>query len=140
MKSEKQKAKDEKRKAKSEKRIAKSEKRKVKPVPEEVPGDEEMYAFTYEGVEYKTLFTKKFAARKPYSPPDPKQVFAFIPGTIIDVFVKTNVKVKKEETLLSLQAMKMNNLIIAPIDGTIRKVHVKKGDVVVKNQLLVEFR
>jgi biotin carboxyl carrier protein len=54
--------------------------------------------------------------------------------------VKEKEKVKKGESLLSLQAMKMNNEILAVTAGTVRKIHVKKGDVVVKNQLLVEFR
>jgi len=87
-----------------------------------------------------TLLTKKFSSRKPYSPPNPKKIHAFIPGTIVKLFVKEKAKVKKGETLLSLQAMKMNNNILASIDGTIKKLHVKKGEVVVKNQLLVELR
>ncbi|MBL7138930.1 MAG: acetyl-CoA carboxylase biotin carboxyl carrier protein subunit [Bacteroidales bacterium] len=87
-----------------------------------------------------TLLTKKFTERKPYSRPNPKKLFAFIPGTIVKVFVKEKEKIKKGENLLSLQAMKMNNDITSSIDGTIKKMHVKKGDVVVKNQLLVELR
>jgi len=135
-KSEMRKAKSEKRKAKSEKRRAKAK----KSVSEEIVEEQEIFAFTYEGTEYQTQLSRKFKERKPYSPPNPKKVFAFIPGTIIDIFVKTNVKVSKGDKLLSLQAMKMNNEIIAPIDGIIRKAHVKIGDVVIKNQLLVEFR
>ena len=104
------------------------------------PEEDHLYAFTYEGVEYMTLLTKKFSKRKPYSPPDPKQLIAFIPGTIVKVFIKDKAKVKKGDVLLSLQAMKMNNDILAPFDGTIKKLHVKKGDVVVKKQLLVELK
>jgi len=99
-----------------------------------------LFAFTYEGAEYMTQLTKKFSSRKPYSPRNPKQVFAFIPGTIVKVFIKEKSRIKKGESLLSLQAMKMNNELLAGISGTIKKIHVKKGDVVVKNQLLVEFR
>jgi len=105
------------------------------------PQDEQsLYAFTYEGVAYQTLLTKKYQSRKPYSPPDLRKVTAFIPGTIITVMVKEKDKVKKGDPLLSLQAMKMNNILVAPIDGQIRKIHINKGDVVVKNQLLIEFR
>lgn len=99
-----------------------------------------LFAFTYEGAEYMTLLTKKFTSRKPYVPPDPKKIHAFIPGTIVRLSVKEKSKVHKGETLLSLQAMKMNNNILSTLDGTIKKIHVKKGDVVVKNQLLIEFR
>jgi len=131
------------RRKKMKKGEAKNDTKKAKklaPAVEETREEQEMVTFIYEGVEYKTLFTKKFAERKPYSPPNPKKVIAFIPGIIIDIFVKTNLKVSKGDLLLSLQAMKMNNEIIAPKNGTIKKVHIKMGDVVVKNQLLVEFR
>ncbi|MFH1160120.1 MAG: biotin/lipoyl-containing protein [bacterium] len=122
-------------------RRRKNEKRGVNGEPPADPEDDQrLFAFTYEGVEYMTQLTKKFSARKPYSPPNPKQIFAFLPGTIVKIFVKEKEKVKKGESLLSLQAMKMNNDLLAAIDGTIKKVHVKKGDVVVKNQLLVEFK
>jgi len=127
-----------KRKAKSEKRKAKSKKPEVvEPVEHD---NEQLYAFTYEGVEYMTLLTRKFHDRKPYSPPNPKRIHAFIPGTIVKVNVKEKAKIKKGENLLSLKAMKMNNDILSSIDGTIKKIHVKKGDVVVKNQLLVELK
>ena len=108
--------------------------------PAEPEDNQKLFAFTYEGVEYLTQVTRKFTSRKPYVPRNPKQIFAFIPGTIVKVFVKEKEKVKKGESLLSLQAMKMNNEILAVTAGTVRKIHVKKGDVVVKNQLLVEFR
>lgn len=102
--------------------------------------DLELHDFNYDGLNVKTAFTKKFANRKPYVPPDPRRLTAFIPGTIIKVFVKDKAKVKKGDNLLSLQAMKMNNLILAPFDGTIKKVYVKPGEVVVKNYLLVEMK
>jgi biotin carboxyl carrier protein len=100
----------------------------------------ELHLFNYDGWEVNTRFTKKFANRKPYTPPNPKMMNAFIPGTIVKVFVKDKAKVKKGEQLLLLQAMKMNNAILAPMDGVIKKVHVKNGEVVVKNQLLVEMK
>jgi biotin carboxyl carrier protein len=100
----------------------------------------EFHKFNYDGLEVNTKFTVKFANRKPYKPLNPKKISAFIPGTIIKVFVKEKAKVKKGDSLLTLQAMKMNNIILAPLDGVIRKIHVKPGDVVVKNQLLVELK
>ncbi len=102
--------------------------------------DLELHEFNYDGLVVQTAYTKKFANRKPYEPHDPKKLTAFIPGTIIKVFVKDKDKVKKGENLLSLQAMKMNNLIVAPFDGVVKKVYVKPGEVVVKNYLLVEMK
>ncbi|MEI6456678.1 MAG: acetyl-CoA carboxylase biotin carboxyl carrier protein subunit [bacterium] len=96
--------------------------------------------FTVDETTFRTQLTRKYLARKPYVPADPKKVFAFIPGTIVKIFVKENHKVKKGEELLALQAMKMNNHLIAPDNGTVKKIHVKQGDVVVKNQLLVELK
>lgn len=92
-----------------------------------------------EGVEYTTLLTKKYQARKPYQEPDNTNIVAFISGTIKEVFVKTDATVKAGDVLLSLEAMKMNNLIKASQDGIVSKILVKKGDLVVKNQLLVKL-
>ncbi len=100
----------------------------------------EFHEFNYDGLVINTTFTKKFANRKPYEPDDPKKLTAFIPGTIVKVFVKDKEKVKKGEPLLSLQAMKMNNIILAPFDGVVTKVYVKQGEIVVKNYLLVEMK
>jgi len=97
-------------------------------------------SFNYEEVQFSTLLTKKFTNRKPYLPADLRKVTAFIPGTIVKVFAKENHKVKKGDALLSLQAMKMNNILLAPKNSTVRKIHVKQGDTVIKNQLLVELK
>jgi len=100
----------------------------------------EFKEFPYEEVTYKTLFTRKFAERKPYVPPDPRRIIAFIPGTIMKVFVKEGQKVKKGEELLVLQAMKMDNHLLATKNGIVRKICVKQGEVVPKNTLLVELK
>ncbi len=100
----------------------------------------EYHVFNFDDGEYRTLFTKKFENRKPYEPPDPKKIYAFIPGTILKIYVKDKSKVKKGEPLLVFQAMKMNNVITAQMNGTIKKVYVKPGDLVPKTQLLLEFK
>lgn len=100
----------------------------------------ELHDFNYDGLKLKTVFTKKFENRKPYEPANPKKVTAFIPGTIVKVFVKEKEKVKKGDSLLSLQAMKMNNVLTAPVNGIVKKIYVKPGEVVVKNFLLVELK
>jgi biotin carboxyl carrier protein len=92
-----------------------------------------------DNIKYKTRLTKKYLARKVYNPLDPGQVFSFIPGTILKVTAKEGMKVKKGDHLLELEAMKMANNIVAPIDGVIKKINVKQGDMVPKNFLLAEI-
>ncbi len=90
-------------------------------------------------VEYKTTLTKKFRNRVMYQPNDPKKILAFIPGTIVEVFTKKGKKVSEMDKLLSLEAMKMVNEVTSPMDGVVKKVYVKKGEIVTKNQLLIEL-
>ncbi|MDR1973675.1 MAG: biotin/lipoyl-binding protein [Bacteroidales bacterium] len=65
------------------------------------------------------------------------EIRAFIPGTILNVFVKVGDTVRKGDKLLVLDAMKMDNELVAPMDGTVKEVPIKKGQTVVKNELLV---
>jgi biotin carboxyl carrier protein len=99
----------------------------------------EYHLFNFEEGNFKTTLTKKFINRKVYLPPDPKMVFAFIPGTIVKIFVKEKNKVKKGEPLLTFQAMKMNNILSSPMNGKIKKINVKTGETFTKSQILVEF-
>ncbi len=62
-----------------------------------------------------------------------------MPGLILDFNVKVGDEVKENDTLLILEAMKMENIITSPRDGVIKSISAKKGDPVEKNQLLIEF-
>lgn len=77
--------------------------------------------------------------RQLYIKIEPGQIYAFIPGTIIDIFVKKGDKVKKGETLCSLHAMKMDNEICSTIDGTVRAINIKEGQIISKNEVLIEI-
>ena len=98
-----------------------------------------MEVLKVDDVAYITLLTKKFRARKKYEPNDPKKVVAFIPGTIVGISIKKGSKVSANDKLIALEAMKMVNQVAAPMDGVVKKVHVKVGDIVAKNQLLLEL-
>ena len=93
-----------------------------------------------DNIKYKTTLTKKYMARKTYEPIDFKKVYSFIPGTIRKIYVKEGAKVKQGTKLLELEAMKMVNNIVAPMDGTILKINVKSGDLVPKSTMLVEMK
>jgi biotin carboxyl carrier protein len=100
---------------------------------------QEFQKFTLDGDVYKTLLTKKYLSHKPYVENDPGKIISFIPGTIIKVFVANGQAVKSGDKLLILEAMKMNNIITAPMNGKIKKLHVSDGDKVANKQLLIEI-
>ena len=60
-----------------------------------------------------------------------------LPGVILDIKVKVGDAVKKGETIMVLEAMKMENNIQASFDGTVSKVSVEKGDSVLEGSELI---
>jgi acetyl-CoA/propionyl-CoA carboxylase, biotin carboxylase, biotin carboxyl carrier protein len=66
-------------------------------------------------------------------------VLAPMPGTVIKVAVAAGATVKARDTLVVLEAMKMETPLVSPYDGTVRKVHVQQGDRVAGGALLVEL-
>ena len=82
----------------------------------------------------------KPAAAAPAAPAGAKggvSVKAPMPGSIMQVNVAVGDKVKKGAVLCVLEAMKMENEIMAPQDGVVASVEVKKGDSVTTDALLV---
>jgi glutaconyl-CoA/methylmalonyl-CoA decarboxylase subunit gamma len=63
-----------------------------------------------------------------------------MPGKIIDVLVREGSTVLRGEPVVILEAMKMQNEIISPVNGTIVKVMVKPNVNVMKDDLLVEIK
>ncbi len=55
-------------------------------------------------------------------------VDAPMPGNILDIKVSVGAKVSKGEVLIVLEAMKMENDIVAPQDGTVASINANKGD------------
>lgn len=68
-----------------------------------------------------------------------QSIKAPMPGLIINVSVNPGDEVKKGDTLLILEAMKMENVIKSPRDGKIKKVNVQLRNPVEKNQVMLEF-
>ncbi|MCC6464180.1 MAG: hypothetical protein IT463_02440 [Planctomycetes bacterium] len=66
-------------------------------------------------------------------------VKAPMPGMVVTVRVKPGQAVKKNESLLGLHAMKLENDIRAPRDGVVQGVFVKAGDVLEKGVLMVRL-
>lgn len=102
--------------------------------------EKELKDLIIQGAVYKTTYTKKFENRVNYETPNENLIYSFIPGTIIDIFVKTKQKVKEGETLLLLEAMKMENQIRMPFDGEIVKIHIKTGETIPNRHLILEIK
>ena len=62
-----------------------------------------------------------------------------MPGLIIDLRVAAGQTVRAGDALLVLEAMKMEDVIKAQGEGTVKQLKIKKGDSVEKNQVLIEF-
>lgn len=93
-----------------------------------------------QGAVYKTTYTKKYENRINWEAPDENLLYSFIPGTIIDIYVKPKEKVKEGDTLLLLEAMKMQNQVRMPFDGEIVRIHVKKDEVIPNRHLMIEIK
>jgi biotin carboxyl carrier protein len=62
-----------------------------------------------------------------------------MPGMVLNILVAEGDVVKKGDALLVLEAMKMENILKSPADGTVKKIAAIKGTAVEKNQLLIQF-
>lgn len=65
-----------------------------------------------------------------------EKVKAPMPGTILDIKVNAGSRVKKGSVLLILEAMKMENEIVAPCDGSISYINGAKGSSINTGDLL----
>lgn len=63
----------------------------------------------------------------PAGPAQREQVDAPLPGTILSVDVTPGQPVRRGQVLLILEAMKMENEIVAPCDGVVSEILVSKG-------------
>jgi len=60
-------------------------------------------------------------------------------GRVVAINAKVGQAVAAGDTLVTLEAMKMNTLIAAPAAGTVKEIHVKEGDAVEEGQPLVSI-
>lgn len=66
-----------------------------------------------------------------------KVITSPLPGVIISVDVKEGSVVKRGQKVAVIEAMKMENDILADADGTVTAVHVSKGDTVAEDAKIV---
>jgi propionyl-CoA carboxylase alpha chain len=68
-----------------------------------------------------------------------KMLLCPMPGLVVSVNVAVGQDVKAGETLAVVEAMKMENVLLAERDGTIKKVNATKGDSLALDDVILEF-
>jgi propionyl-CoA carboxylase alpha chain len=103
------------------------------------------FELAYRGIEAKTfVYTEREARYARLMPAkklsgSEKSVRCPMPGLVVSLAVAEGQEVKAGETLAVIEAMKMENILRAERDGTIKKVHVKPGESVAVDAAILEF-
>ncbi|MFN3657747.1 MAG: acetyl-CoA carboxylase biotin carboxylase subunit [Pseudolabrys sp.] len=103
------------------------------------------FTLSYRGVETRTyVYTAGEAAYARLMPEKKaadtgKQVLCPMPGLVVSIAVKQGQEVKAGETVAVVEAMKMENVLRAEIDGTVKKIHAKPGDSLAVDAVILEF-
>jgi propionyl-CoA carboxylase alpha chain len=103
------------------------------------------FALAYRGVETRAyVYTEREARYARLMPAKKvadtgKQVVCPMPGLVVSIAVVEGQEVKAGETVAVVEAMKMENVLRAEIDGTVKKIHVKPGDSLAVDAVILEF-
>lgn len=62
-----------------------------------------------------------------------------MPGTILEIRVQPGASIKRGDVLLILEAMKMENEIVAPVDGVVGQIYLAKGASVATNDIMISI-
>ena len=62
-----------------------------------------------------------------------------MPGRILEILVKERDSVAEGDSLIVLEAMKMENIIKSTRQGKLKHIHIAEGDNVEKNSILLSF-
>ena len=74
-------------------------------------------------------------------PPDlSKYLLSPMPGLLVSLAVTEGQEVKAGETLAVVEAMKMENILKAERDGTVKKIYEQSGASLAVDQMILEFR
>jgi pyruvate carboxylase len=78
--------------------------------------------------------------KKMADPANKLEIGASIPGSILKILVKEGDMVKEHQSLIVIEAMKMETNISAPVDGIIESILVKEGQQVDNGELLIKMK
>jgi len=62
-----------------------------------------------------------------------------MPGMVVKILVEPGVEVHKGDSLMIVEAMKMENALKSPIRGKVKSIKVNEGEAVEKDALLMEI-
>jgi biotin carboxyl carrier protein len=79
------------------------------------------------------------SAPEPAAPAGAGDVPSPLSGHVISVAVTVGQTVKRGDPLLTVEAMKMNTFVLAPVDGKVAAINVNTGDVVSDGQILIRI-
>ncbi|KOF56070.1 pyruvate carboxylase [Clostridium sp. DMHC 10] len=74
------------------------------------------------------------------NPDNKKEIGASIPGNVIKILVNEGDQVKKGQSLMVIEAMKMETNVVASIDGVIESILVEEGKQVQGRELLIKLK
>jgi len=103
------------------------------------------FALAYRGVETRAyVYTEREAHYARLMPVKEKadtgkQVLCPMPGLVVSIAVKEGQEVKAGETVAVVEAMKMENVLRAEIDGTVKTIHARPGDSLAVDAVILEF-
>ena len=83
-----------------------------------------------------TVAKPKVEEKKEVEVVEGEAIKAMLPGVITKILVKEGDKVKSGETIMILEAMKMENEVKSPKEGVIKQIVVKEGDRVEAGDIL----
>ncbi len=102
-------------------------------------GAEEDLFFVLDGVEHRVTDNTYAPARRESAGAASGRIGAPMNGQVVSVQVQEGEAVKIGQTLLVIEAMKMEHSVVAPLDGTVAGVYVQVGDQVAPERILVEL-
>ena len=87
-----------------------------------------------------TLLPASGPARSRAGADAPQSLAAPMPATVLKVLVAPGATVRKGETVVILEAMKMELPVRAPADATVKAVHCRDGELVQADAVLIELQ
>ena len=109
----------------------------------DVTSKEDNYTVSCEGQTFQVKLLDERRAARPGessgSGAGDKEVRSFMPGKVVEVLVAVGDAVEKDQAVLVIEAMKMENEVRASAAGTVAGIHVAEGQAVESAELLIEL-
>lgn len=94
---------------------------------------------SHRGETYRLSAVSRFSSRTARRSEDTPSLEAPMPGRVLGVRTAVGATVRKGDTLVLVEAMKMEHAVRAPKDGTVTRVLVTEGQMVALGDVLVEM-